>query len=131
MKSAKGAISWKTNDLPKPVDSTNRTFFFSTITILRICISLSVTFSLPVTCTHLPACTAKFTPCCSTSFSDDKKGAELAMFISELQTKNSCECRHAQFNRRSGIFGLQSGLRSRPLVKENEDAGYQGVSVPF
>ena len=34
---------------------------------------------------------------------------------------------HAQFNRRSDIFGLQGSLVSRPLVKRNEDPGYQGA----
>ena len=35
--------------------------------------------------------------------------------------------RHAQLNRKSNIFGLQNGsFQGRPLVKGEEDAGYEG-----
>ena len=47
--------------------------------------------------------------------------------VSGLLTKNRCQYRHAQFNRKSGIFRLQIGSFSRPLVKGNEDAGYEGA----
>ena len=105
MRSAKGAIS-------KPVGSTARAFFFSTITILRICMSLSVTFSLPITRT------VKFT-----SFSDDKLGSRQSRYVYFWM--------HAQFNRKSGIFGLPIGVFSgrsfRTAEQRNEDTGYEGA----
>ena len=108
MKSAKGAIS-------KPVGSTARAFFFYTITILMICMSLSVTFSLPITRT------AKFT-----SFSDDKLGSRQSRYVYFWM--------HAQFNRKSGIFGLPIGsfqvVRSRPLSKGTKTLGTRVQKTP-
>ena len=108
MKSAKGAIR-------KSVGSTARALFFSTITILRICMSLSVTFSLPITRT------AKFT-----SFSDDKLGSRQSRYVYSWM--------HAQFNRKSGIFGLPIGsfqvVRSRPLSKGTKTLGTRVQKTP-